>query len=378
LSTLFRTGGSSAAKAAASAQSRGQPGPFARLRDSLNRWLGRMPPAVATLVLVGMIVVGAVAFHILYGWLFWKVPGLDFLLISALVAATVATPIILLAQRLIRSLRGTKNQLRMMTRELAIALHKAEDVNHARMQQFANMSHELRTPMNAILGFSEILRNQRFGPMGNARYLEYAGDINDSAQHLLELINNLLDLAKIEAGRFDTHDAAPIEIHHAVEMAARMVRPLAERQGVTLKVTTAEQELHIHVVERMLRQILINLLSNAVKFTPHGGTVGVTAQLTEDGKVRIAVRDSGIGMSPEEIRIAFQPFGQIDSMLSRKHAGTGLGLPLTKAMVELNQGELALRSRPGEGTEVILAFPACDAEGVFLRKISGRGEGPPQ
>ena len=336
-----------------------------RYFHAANRWLGRIHVAFATALLIGIAVAGAMVFSLLFNWLSGaSLDRADFV-IAALVTVVVGAPIILHAQQVIRSQRAAKHQLKMMTRELAIALHNAEDVNNSRAAQFANMSHELRTPMNAIVGFSDILRHERFGPIGNPRYVEFAGDINDSAQHLLELINNLLDLAKMEAGGFDTRDAEAVEIGDTVEMVVRLIRPLASRQGVTVTVQAAGQDFYIVIVERMLRQILINLLSNAIKFTPRGGSVNIATRWSAAGEVTISVVDSGIGMSPEEIRVAFMPFGQVNSLLSRKHAGTGLGLPLAKAMVELNNGRLSLRSEPGMGTEVTLAFPAASSDMLF-------------
>lgn len=344
----------------------------------VDRWLGRIHLAIATTLLAAVAVAGAMLFSLLFSRLFEVPLGYPQLGIAALVTVAVGVPIILYAQQVIRSQRAAKHQLKMMTRELAIALHNAEDVNNSRAAQFANMSHELRTPMNAIVGFSDILRHERFGPMGNPRYVEFAGDINDSAQHLLELINNLLDLAKMEAGGFDTRDAELTETGDTIERIVRLIRPLAARQGVTVTVEAAGQDLYIVVVERMLRQILINLVSNAIKFTPRGGLVAISAQRSDTGEVAISVTDNGIGMSAEEIRVAFMPFGQVNSLLSRKHAGTGLGLPLAKAMVELNNGRLELRSEPGAGTRVMLFFPAADPDLVFPSGGPGAAQQPVQ
>jgi two-component system, cell cycle sensor histidine kinase PleC len=326
--------------------------------NAANRWLGRCHVALATTIVVVVCLVGAQFLVMIFGYLLNQPLTYRMYLLAGIVTVLAATPVILHAQTLLRSQRAARYQLKLMTRELAIALHNAQDINNARTAQFANMSHELRTPMNAIVGFSDILRHQRFGPMQNDRYLEFAGDINDSAQHLLDLINNLLDLAKLEAGGFDIRDAEAIELEDGIEMAIRLLRPLATQQQVQVKVEIAEPGLHIMAIERMMRQILINLLSNAIKFTPPEGQVTITLSSNAAGEAVLEVRDTGIGMSPADIRAAFMPFGQVNSMLSRKHAGTGLGLPLAKAMVELNHGRLDLRSMPGEGTTVTLTFPA--------------------
>jgi signal transduction histidine kinase len=331
--------------------------PF-RYLHAANRWLGRCHVALATTILVGVCLVGAQLLVLVFGWLLDQPLTYRMYLIGAIVTVLAATPVILYAQTLLRSQRAARYQLKLMTRELAIALHNAQDINNARTAQFANMSHELRTPMNAIVGFSDILRNERFGPMQNPRYLEFAADINDSAQHLLDLINNLLDLAKLEAGGFDIRDAEPVEVEDAIEMAVRLLRPLATQQHVAVRIQIDSPDLHILAIERMLRQILINLLSNAIKFTPAKGEVTIALRGNPAGEAVIEVKDTGIGMSAADIRAAFMPFGQVNSMLSRKHAGTGLGLPLAKAMVELNHGSLDLRSAPGEGTTVTLSFPA--------------------
>ena len=325
---------------------------------AVNRWLGRCHVALATTILVVFCAACAQLLVWIFGDLLDQPLTYRIYLIAAIVTVLAATPVILYAQTLLRSQRAARYQLKLMTRELAIALHNAQDVNNARAAQFANMSHELRTPMNAIVGFSDILRHERFGPMQNSRYLEFAADINDSAQHLLDLINTLLDLAKLEAGGFDVRDAEPVEVEDAVEMAVRLLKPMAVKQDVTVKVEVAAPDLQVMAIERMLRQILINLLSNAIKFTPPQGEVTIALRRNAGGDAMIEVSDTGIGMSAAEIRAAFMPFGQVNSMLSRKHAGTGLGLPLAKAMVELHHGHLDLRSLPEKGTVVTLTLPA--------------------
>lgn len=330
--------------------------------NAANRWLGRCHPVLATAILVAVCVVGSQLLLVICSAIFAQPLTIRMFLICAIVTILAATPVILHAQNLLRAQRAARYRLKLMTRELAIALHNAEDVNNSRTAQFAAMSHELRTPMNAIVGFSDILRNERFGPMQNARYLEFAGDINDSAQHLLDLINNLLDLAKLEAGGFDTRDTEAVEVEDAIEMAVRLLRPLAAKQEVTVSIDVDAPGLHILAIERMLRQILINLLSNAIKFTLPQGRVEIALRRSATGYAEIRVSDSGIGMTPADIRAAFMPFGQVDSMLSRRHAGTGLGLPLAKAMTELNHGQLEVTSTPGEGTVVTLRFPALEPD----------------
>jgi signal transduction histidine kinase len=217
------------------------------------------------------------------------------------------------------------------------------------------MSHELRTPLNAIIGFSEILQQELFGPLGSRRYRDYARDIHDSGTHLLELINDILDVSKAAAGKLELSEdnVRPADL---IGAAVRLVSPRAQEGGVILAAAGGSDLPLIHVDERRMKQVLINLLSNAVKFTQAGGRVIVAADADESG-VRFIVRDTGIGMRPEDIPKALSPFGQIDSALARQYAGTGLGLPLAKELVELHGGHLRIDSELGRGTTVTITLP---------------------
>jgi signal transduction histidine kinase len=323
----------------------------------LNRLLGRLSLRMATAVLVGVAIVGALALH----WLLGFIPGLEpdrgVYISASIVTILVATPIIAYAQNLIRSLRDSRRVLKRMTERLAVALDEAERASQAKSSFVANMSHELRTPLNAIIGFSDVIRNASIGPVGNPRYLDYAKDIHDSGVHLLGIINEILDLAKIESGRALPEKPEPFALVPMLEQAVRVTAPLAQKQGVAVNVDVAEHGgIALLAVERMMRQIVFNILSNAVKFTPEGGTVRVSLDLSDDG-LSLQIADTGIGMSAEDIKVALTPFGQVDNALSRAHAGTGLGLPLAKAMMELAGGRLAIKSAPGRGTTVSMIFP---------------------
>ena len=240
------------------------------------------------------------------------------------------------------------------------AREQAEFASRAKSEFLANMSHELRTPLNAIIGFSEIINQELFGPIGSARYVEYARDIYDSGTHLLSVINDILDLSKAEAGRLRPV-IRDIDLAPTVAACLRVVRERAVTGRVALKSTVAEDLPTFPADQRMVKQILLNLLSNAIKFTPEGGKVEVDAALLDSGKLILSVTDTGIGMRPEDIPIALQPFSQIDSSLSRRYEGTGLGLPLTKSLVELQGGVLELDSEVGKGTTVRVIFPGRGA-----------------
>jgi len=241
--------------------------------------------------------------------------------------------------------------------DLAQARDKAQSANRAKSEFLANMSHELRTPLNAIIGFADLMMKETLGPHTIKSYREYSQYIYDSGQHLLAIINDILDLSKIEAGKAELDSNERIVLPPLLSNLSETIGLLAEKNGVAFQVTAEPGLPDLVGSERMVRQILVNLLSNAVKFTPAGGTVSATAALAPSGELIIAVADSGIGMSEKEIAIALTPFGQVDSALSRGHEGTGLGLPLARAMAALHQAELRIASAPGAGTTVSVVFP---------------------
>lgn len=232
----------------------------------------------------------------------------------------------------------------------------AELANRSKSEFLANMSHEVRTPLNAIMGFSEVMKNEVFGALGHARYREYADDILQSGIHLLELINDILDLARVEAGKLDLYPE-DVDVEQAMRSCLRLTGERAEHGGLTLELNVARDLPLLSADERKLKQIFLNLLTNAVKFTPAGGRV--TAGIDHDGAggVTIAVADTGIGIPTDQIPKALSAFGQVDSALTRKVEGTGLGLPLTKSLVELHGGWLDIESTVGIGTTVTVHFP---------------------
>ena len=242
-------------------------------------------------------------------------------------------------------------------REVRRAKDEAELANCTKSEFLANMSHELRTPLNAILGFSDVMQEQVFGSLRNEKYEEYAHNIHESGQHLLELINDILDLSKVEAGALNL-DEETVRLEELSEAAARLIRPRAENGRVTLENRINGNLPDLLCDQRRVKQILVNLLSNAVKFTDAGGRVDLSGHLEDDGTLSLVVSDTGVGMDDHELETALEAFGQVDGSLARKHEGTGLGLPLTRALVELHGGQMILKSRKNEGTEITVRFPA--------------------
>jgi PAS domain S-box-containing protein len=238
--------------------------------------------------------------------------------------------------------------------ELVGAKRAAEEASAQKSDFLAKMSHEIRTPLNAIIGFAEVMLEERFGPIGNERYKDYLKDVHASGEHVISLVNDLLDLAKIEAGRLELTFTG-VNLNDLVSTTVSLLQPQAARDRIVMRMSFAPKLPPVVADERSMRQIVLNLVSNAIKFTDAGGQVIVSTAVTDRGEVAFRVRDTGIGMTEQEVEAALEPFRQLAT--SRKRGGTGLGLPLTKALVEANRGALQIASHPNEGTLVEVIFP---------------------
>ena len=256
--------------------------------------------------------------------------------------------------------RGTGSDItgrKAVEAELLASKEEAELANRAKSEFLANMSHELRTPLNSILGYSQMLMNAYFGPLGNPKYAEYAASINQSGSHLANIIGDILDISKIEAGKATIEDSE-VDIGEAMRSCTAMMEVRAQEKGILVEDRTPGDLPSLRADERHVKQIVLNLLSNAVKFTPNGGRVAVDASLTAGSCIKISVTDSGIGIRARDIPKVLQPFGQVAECHNRGHEGTGLGLPICNSLMLLHGGSLEIESKLGVGTTVTISFPA--------------------
>ena len=254
-------------------------------------------------------------------------------------------------------------ELKASERKLIQARSQAEMANRSKSDFLANMSHELRTPLNAIIGFSEIISNELFGPIVNRKYLEYIIDIHNSSLHLLSIINDVLDMSKIEAGKLELSKGV-VNLQIVMGEAMRMMHERAQSRGIELITQLLDEEVDVWADERAMKQIFLNLLSNAIKFSKAGGKVYVRVGADQPNLAVVEFEDYGIGMNEEEQERALQPFGQAKPATTRNYGGTGLGLPITKGLVEAHGGKLAIKSRAGSGTIVRVVLPT---EGKALK-----------
>ncbi len=247
---------------------------------------------------------------------------------------------------------------KQMEESLRLAKDQADAANRAKSAFLANMSHELRTPLNAIIGFSEMMIKETFGTIGHDKYKEYLGDVHESARHLLEIINEVLDMSKIEAGRIEL-DESGVDVGETIESVTRMMASRAFGSNLKIKVNVPANFPGLYADQRLVRQIFINLISNAVKFSRPGGNIDINARMLRDGRLQVDIADEGVGIPTGKIRQAMEPFGQVSDRAenAQYQQGTGLGLPLARAMVELHDGELGLESELDKGTRVFITFP---------------------
>ncbi|TCL96280.1 PAS/PAC sensor signal transduction histidine kinase [Rhizobium sp. PP-WC-2G-219] len=241
--------------------------------------------------------------------------------------------------------------------ELRSAKRAAETANAHKTDFLARVSHEIRTPLNAIIGFSDMMASEHFGPIGSARYIEYASDIGRSGRHVLDIVNDLLDISKIEAGEMELEFAA-VEINEAVSEAVSLVQPQANAQRVIIRTSLSTSVPNVVADNRSIKQIALNILANAIRFTPAGGQIVVSTAYEANGSVMLRIRDTGVGMTRTELEQAMKPFRQVTTGTRMRGEGTGLGLPLTKAMAEANRALFAINSAPNEGTLVEITFPS--------------------
>ena len=258
--------------------------------------------------------------------------------------------------RIVLSTFEDMTEIRHHEHELLLAKQAAEQAAEAKSEFLATMSHEFRTPLNAIMGFAQVLQAEAFGPVGDQRYVRYSEDIIASGEHLLGLVEDILDLAQADAGKMVLNEEI-VNLRDVAGQAVRLAQDRATRAGLTISIRLPDDLPRLNIDPRRMRQLLINLLSNAIKFTNPGGTITITAEHSADQSLAVCVEDSGQGMSPEEAALALEPFGQVHRSHHGHIEGWGLGLPIAKHLAELHGGQLDLESTPGKSTHVRIRLP---------------------
>jgi two-component system cell cycle sensor histidine kinase PleC len=270
----------------------------------------------------------------------------------------------------VTDLRQSQQKLESQAQQLAELAQSAEEANQAKSKFLANMSHELRTPLNAIIGFSEIMESGMFGALGSDKYVEYCRDIHRSGEYLLDVINDVLDMSKIEAGRLKL-DLEHVELDRELSDALRVITTRAQDKNLEVRSKIASG-ICLQADRRALKQIALNLLSNAVKFTPENGRITVRGRVSR-GAVVIGIQDSGIGIARDALQKLGRPFEQVESQLTKIHHGSGLGLAIAKSLIERHGGEMRIRSTLGAGTTVVVRLPLDGPRGE-QGKTSGETE----
>ena len=277
---------------------------------------------------------------------------------AAAISSNPDEPVRFAAVSDVSELDSTARSLDRMVEELRRTRLEAIHASESKTRYLANMSHELRTPLNAIIGFSQVIEKELFGPIGEARYVEYASDIQSSGRYLLDMINDVLDLSRLEAGRFDL-SMESMDPNVQIAWTARLLAGEARKHGHRFKVCVPETLPLLCADIRAFRSILVNLVSNAIKYTPEGGRIDLRGTVTETGEVAVSVADNGAGVAPENIDLIFEPYGRGGDELTARREGTGLGLPLVRHLVELHGGRIKFDSVVGRGTTVSVFLPAA-------------------
>ena len=320
------------------------------IRRRINIFFSRLTARKSILILLFVAVIASEIVSVGVNYILFRGILISETAITALITTTVVSlPLIVLCVLTIRHLDATRDLFRQMRDR---AVHESQ----IKSQFLANTSHELRTPLNAIIGFSEIMESEIFGPIGSERYKEYVADIRESGDHLLSVINSILEVSRYEAGAIELKEEE-IDLEDALKMPVRLVEQRALRNDVRILVNIADQLPRLYADPRMFQRIMINILSNAVKFSHQGGVVQVVVEVADAGNLSIAVIDQGMGIAPEDLERVLEPFALVHNVQSQNLGGVGLGLSLVKSMMEMHSGTVQLFSDGKHGTTAALTFP---------------------